>query len=82
MVNAGILKDDIAIIRQLPASALENGKIVAALDDYDRLIIRTLISENGDIFLQEKNRSAATAIVTDSNKVVGEVIGIYRPEIH
>ena len=74
MVNAGILEDDLILVR-CPSSA-ENNDIVVALLGYS-VTVKTFFREDGYIRLQPQNDFMDPILVRDC-EILGKVIGLYR----
>ena len=79
MIEAGILEDDIVVVRR--AQDARNGDIVVALagDDEtaDEATVKTFYKEKGRIRLQPEN-SALEPIYADYVQVLGKVVGVFR----
>ena len=74
MINAGILKRDIVIVRKTPTA--ENGEIVVALIG-DEATVKRLYREKGHIRLQPEN-DAYEPIIVDEVIVLGIVMSLLR----
>lgn len=74
MIEAGILPDDIVVVRQ--QNTAENGDIVVALLE-DEATVKRFYKEKGRIRLQPENR-AMEPIIVDSVEILGKVIGLMR----
>jgi repressor LexA len=79
MIEAGILEDDIVVVRR--AQDARNGEIVVALagDDEtaDEATVKTFYKEKGRIRLQPEN-SALEPIYANHVQVLGKVVGVFR----
>ncbi|OEF95998.1 transcriptional repressor LexA [Desulfuribacillus alkaliarsenatis] len=75
MIEAGILDDDYAIVRQQPT--VNNGEIAVVMTEDDEATIKRLYKENNGYRLQPENSSLAPTYVNNVT-VLGKVIGIYR----
>ncbi|MGE5593444.1 MAG: transcriptional repressor LexA [Betaproteobacteria bacterium] len=74
MIEAGILDDDLVIVRQQDTA--ENGDIVVALID-DEATVKRFFKEAGRVRLQPENRFMAPIIVRDV-AILGKVVGLVR----
>lgn len=74
MVEAGILPNDIVVVRPQPTA--ETGDVVAALVD-DEGTIKRLSYQDGQPVLEPANASYRP-IVSDDTRVVGVVVGLVR----
>ncbi|WP_018086748.1 transcriptional repressor LexA [Desulfurispora thermophila] len=74
MIDAGILPNDIVVIRQ--QSTADNGDIVVALLE-DEATVKRIYKENGRIRLQPENKTM-DPIIVDSVEILGKVIGLMR----
>lgn len=74
MRDAGILSDDVVIVR--PADDADNGQIVVALLD-DEATVKRFFREGDSIRLQPEN-PAYEPIKTTEAEVLGRVIGVFR----
>jgi len=79
MIEAGILDDDIVVVRRTPDA--RNGEIVVALagddESADEATVKTFYREKGRIRLQPEN-SALEPIYADYVQVLGVVTGVFR----
>ena len=74
MINAGILEDDLILVRR--QSTAENSDIVVALLG-DSVTVKTFFREDGYIRLQPQNDFMDPILVRDC-EILGKVIGLYR----
>ncbi|NLG80834.1 MAG: transcriptional repressor LexA [Firmicutes bacterium] len=74
MIEAGILNDDLVIVRQQDTA--DNGDIVVALID-DEATVKRFFKEAGRIRLQPENRFMDPIIVRDV-AILGKVVGLVR----
>ncbi|HHY33329.1 MAG TPA: transcriptional repressor LexA [Firmicutes bacterium] len=74
MIEAGILNDDLVIVRQQDTA--ENGDIVVALLD-DEATVKRFFKEAGRVRLQPENRFMDPIIVRDV-AILGKVVGLVR----
>ena len=75
MINAGILDDDIVIIkRQKDAN---NGEIVVAMTDENEVTLKRFYKEKGHIRLQPEN-DHLEPIILNNVTILGKAIGLYR----
>lgn len=74
MKNAGILNDDLVVVRQQPSA--ENGEIVVALLG-DEATVKRFYLEKGSIRLQPENPDYEPLISKDV-RLLGKVIGLVR----
>ncbi len=75
MIGAGIFEGDYVLVRQ--QGHADNGDIVVALLD-DEATVKTFFREKNAVRLQPENSELAPIIVR-SVKILGRVIGVYRP---
>lgn len=75
MINAGILEDDIVIIRKTPSA--DNGDIVVALIDEEDATVKRFYKEDGHFRLQPEN-DAYEPIIVDELNILGIVIASMR----
>ena len=74
MINAGILNNDIVIVRQTPTA--QNGDVVVALIG-DEATVKRIFFEDGHVRLQPEN-DAFEPIIVDEVAVLGKVISLVR----
>jgi len=74
MINAGILDNDVVIVRQTPTA--ENGDIVVALVD-DEATVKRFYKENGYFRLQPENDDFEPIIVKEVT-ILGKVVSLVR----
>ncbi|MDO4301740.1 MAG: transcriptional repressor LexA [Clostridia bacterium] len=74
MINAGILNNDLVLVKQ--TTAAKDGEIIIALID-DSATCKTFYKENEYIRLQPENDSYEPIYVRDCN-IIGKVIGLFR----
>ena len=79
MINAGILEDDLVVVRR--AQTAKDGEIVVALagedETSDEATVKRFFRENGRIRLQPEN-SALDPLYPDHVQVLGKVTGVFR----
>lgn len=75
MINAGILNNDLVLVRQQPTA--NNGDIVVALIE-DEATVKTFYKEKDHIRLQPQNPYMEPIIVKDNCSILGKVIGVFR----
>lgn len=74
MINAGILNDDIIIVKRTPVA--RNGEIVVALIE-DEATVKTFYKESGHFRLQPENDTMEPIIVNEV-AVLGKVVSLIR----
>ena len=74
MIEAGILNDDVVIVRK--SSYAENGQIVVALIE-DEATVKTFYKEDGHFRLQPENKDMSP-IVVEEVSLLGTVIASFR----
>ncbi len=74
MVNAGILNDDLVLVKQTESA--KDGEIIIALID-DSATCKTYYKEEKYIRLQPENEAYEPIYVRDCN-IIGKVIGLFR----
>ena len=74
MIEAGILDEDLIIVRKTPVA--ENGQIVVALID-EEATVKRFYKENGRFRLQPEN-SHMEPIIVDQVVILGRVIAVIR----
>ena len=74
MLNAGILPDDLVIVRRQPEAY--NGEIVVALFE-DEATVKTLSRKNGEVWLLPEN-PAYEPIDGRACRILGKVVGLVR----
>ena len=74
MLNAGILPDDLVVVRQQQTA--NNGEIVVALLG-DEATVKTFYKEKGHFRLQPENSTMEPIIVTEA-AILGKVISVVR----
>lgn len=74
MINAGILNEDLALIRHQPSA--ENGEIVVAMID-EAVTLKTFFREKNRIKLQAEN-PAYPPIFTQQIRILGKLVHIIR----
>jgi len=74
MIEAGILDDDLILVRQQQSA--DNGDIVVALLE-DEATVKRFFKENKHIRLQPENASMSP-IYTQDVSILGKVIGVFR----
>ena len=75
MINAGILDDDIVIVkRQKDAN---NGEIVVAMSDNNEVTLKRFYKEKDHIRLQPENDNLEP-IILNNVTILGKAIGLYR----
>ena len=75
MIEAGILDNDIVLVKQ--QSTANNGDIVVALIG-DEATVKTFYREKDHVRLQPQNSYMEPIIVRDNITVLGRVIGVFR----
>jgi len=75
MVEAGILNNDLVLVKQQPTA--NNGEIVVALIE-DEATIKTFYKEKNYIRLQPENQHMEPIIVKDNMSIIGKVVGVFR----
>lgn len=75
MINAGILEDDIVIVRKTPTA--RNGEIIVALVDNEDATVKRFYKENGHFRLQPENDDYEPIIVSEMD-ILGVVIAVMR----
>jgi len=75
MVEAGILDNDLVLVKQQSTAA--NGDIVVALIG-DEATVKTFYRERDHIRLQPQNQYLDPIIVRDELSILGKVVGVFR----
>lgn len=75
MINAGILDNDIVIVKRQPNA--NNGEIVVAMTEDNEVTLKRLYKENGHIRLQPEN-DYLEPIILNNVTILGKAIGLYR----
>ena len=75
MINAGILNDDIVIVKKQKNA--NNGEIVVAMTDDNEVTLKRFYKENDHIRLQPENDNL-TPIILNNVTILGKAIGLYR----
>ena len=75
MINAGILDDDIVIVKRQKNA--NNGEIVVAMTDDNEVTLKRFYKENDHIRLQPEN-DALEPIILSNVTILGKAIGLYR----
>lgn len=75
MINAGILDDDIVIVKKQPNA--NNGEIVVAMTEDNEVTLKRFYKENGHIRLQPEN-DLLEPIILNNVTILGKAIGLYR----
>ncbi len=75
MINAGILDNDIVIVKKQPNA--NNGEIVVAMTDDNEVTLKRFYKENGHIRLQPEN-DLLEPIILNNVTILGKAIGLYR----
>ena len=78
MINAGILDDDLVIIRQQPDA--NDGEIVAALVDGEEATVKRLQRKRGKVFLMPEN-DAYEPLQPDEVSILGKVVAVLRTNV-
>ena len=75
MINAGILDDDIVIVKKQQTA--NNGEIVVAMTEDNEVTLKTFYKEDDHIRLQPEN-DALEPIILGNVVILGKAIGLYR----
>ncbi|SES77566.1 repressor LexA [Oceanobacillus limi] len=75
MIEAGILDEDMVIVRQ--QSTAQNGDIVVAMTDEDEATVKRFFKEKDHIRLQPEN-ATMEPLIYQNVSILGKVIGLYR----
>ena len=75
MVNAGILDNDIVIVRR--QKTCNNGEIVVAYTDENEVTLKRFYKEKDHIRLQPEN-DFLEPIILNNVTILGKAIGLYR----
>ena len=75
MINAGILNDDIVIVKRQKEA--NNGEIVVAMTDDNEVTLKRFYKEKDHIRLQPEN-DALEPIILNNVTILGKAIGLYR----
>lgn len=75
MIEAGILNDDMVIVKQ--QNTAQNGEIVVAMTDEDEATVKRFFKEKSHIRLQPEN-STMNPLIYENVTILGKVIGLYR----
>ncbi len=75
MINAGILDDDIVIVRRQKDA--NNGEIVVAMTEDNEVTLKRFYKEKDHIRLQPEN-STMDPIIVPTCEILGKVIGVFR----
>lgn len=75
MINAGILDNDIVIVKKQPNA--NNGEIVVAMTEDNEVTLKRFYKEKDHIRLQPENSTMDPIIVPDC-KILGKVAGVFR----
>lgn len=78
MIEAGILNDDLVIVRKQATAA--NGDIVVAMTEQDEATVKRFFQDSHQYRLEPENTSMEP-IILDHVTILGKVIGVYR-DIH
>lgn len=75
MIEAGILNEDMVIVKQ--QNTAQNGNIVVAMTDEDEATVKRFFKEKDHIRLQPEN-ATMDPLIYQNVKILGKVIGLYR----
>ena len=75
MINAGILNDDIVIVKK--DKNANNGELVVAMTDENEVTLKRFYKEKNHIRLQPEN-DALEPIILNNVTILGKAIGLYR----
>ncbi|TCT26672.1 SOS-response transcriptional repressor LexA [Melghiribacillus thermohalophilus] len=75
MIEAGILNDDLVIVRKQQTA--ENGDIVVAMTEDEEATVKRIFKEKDYIRLQPENATMEPIIVKQVT-ILGKVVGLYR----
>ncbi len=75
MINAGILDNDIVIVKK--SKTANNGEIVVAMTEDNEVTLKRFYKEKDHIRLQPEN-DAMEPIILDNCTILGKAIGLYR----
>ena len=75
MINAGILDDDIVIVKKQKEA--NNGDIIVAMTDENEVTLKRFYKEKNHIRLQPEN-DALEPIILNNVTILGKAIGLYR----
>ena len=75
MINAGILDNDIVIVKKQPNA--NNGEIVVAMTEDNEVTLKRFYRENNHIRLQPEN-DYLEPIILNNVTILGKAIGLYR----
>ncbi|MET3682223.1 repressor LexA [Alkalibacillus flavidus] len=78
MIEAGILNDDLVIVRKQATAS--NGDIVVAMTEQDEATVKRFFQDSHQYRLEPENTSMEP-IILDHVTILGKVIGVYR-DIH
>ena len=75
MINAGILDDDIVIVKKQQTA--NNGEIVVAMTEDNEVTLKRFYKEKNHIRLQPEN-DLLQPIILNNVTILGKAIGLYR----
>lgn len=79
MINAGILDDDLVIVKR--QSTANNGEIVIAMTDDDEATCKRFYKEAAHIRLQPENDKLDPILLSDV-QILGKVISLFRQDVY
>lgn len=79
MINAGILDEDLVIVKR--QTTADNGDIVIAMTDENEATCKRFFKESDHFRLQPENDSMAPIILTNV-RILGKVVSLYRNSIY
>ena len=76
MMDAGILDDDLVVVRRQPDAA--DGDIVAAMVEGEEATVKRLFRRDGKVVLHAENPAYPDMVFDDGVEVIGRVVSVLR----